>query len=111
MAGLRDDSDYTGTIEREYKHPRYEDEPSDARIQSQLGFMTEQLSITQKMFSELINRFEPVLLPEMDEKGTTEINAVPRKAASEISNHLDDLNGQLMRLQGRISRVLERVQL
>lgn len=88
----------------------YSMQPSDARIQAQLSFMTEQLMISQKMFSELTNRLEPVLLPEFDEASTVP-NDVPRKAASEISNVLDDLNGQITRLQGRISRVIDRVQL
>lgn len=93
--------------ERDYDRA---EERSDARITAQLGYMTEQLSITQKMFSELTNRLEPVLMPEMDD-----VNAIPndppRKMASELSNVIDDLNGQISRLQGRIMKVMDRIQL
>lgn len=95
-----------GTNE-EYRRDR---EPSDARIQAQLGFMTEQVSIAHKIFAELTNRIDPVLLPEMDDVSAI-LESPERKAASEISNHLDDLNSQICRLQGRMNRVLERVQL
>lgn len=84
-------------------------EPSDARISSQLSFMQEQVSITHKMFEELTSRLEPVLIPDMDEGNV--IPGPPRKMASELSNTVDDLNGQLRRLQGRIDNVLRRVQL
>lgn len=89
---------------------RYESEPSDARIQAQLGFMQEQFSITQKMFSQLTSQLEPILIPDMEDKDGPE-NAVPRQAASEISNTLDDMNAQVSRLQSRINRVAERLQL
>lgn len=93
--------------DREYSRS---DEPSDARIISQLAFMNEQLMITQKMFSELQNRIEPVLIPDMDDQ-KAEVSSPPRKLASELSNVIDDLNGQITRLQYRIETTARRVQL
>lgn len=94
----------------EYDHYDRSDEPSDARISAQLDFMTEQLSICQKMFSMLTSQIEAILLPEIDGPENA-IGDVPRKMASELSNRLDDLNGQISRLQNRIEKVSRRVQL
>lgn len=87
-----------------------ENEASDARIQAQLGYMTERLMIIQKTFSELQNRLDPILIPDIEDD-RAEVASPPRKMASEMSNTIDDLNDQISRLQNRMERVLQRIQL
>jgi len=90
----------------------YDDGPSDARIGPQLGYMQDSLSKLTSLIESLGEKVSPILLPEDSVNVNMPITASPpRKPASEVSNMIDDLNGQITQLQGMVVRIAERVQL
>lgn len=112
-AVMRGENTRAQLTESEYRDQEWsarDNEPSDARISSQLDYMTEQVSIAHKMLSKLTNDLEPILIPEIDGPETRP-GDVPRKLASDMSNRIDDLNSQISRLQSRMETVMQRIQL
>lgn len=87
-------------------------ESSRARIIPQLGFASEEFQKTQAMFYQLLDKINPILLPE---DSTTvaqkEVSMPPKLPSSELSDAIDDLKGRIIRLQRMISETSERVQL
>lgn len=84
-------------------------QPSDARILNQLEFMSDQMGKTRALLGELEERLAPVLLPYFET--ANEVASPPRKMASDVSNLIDDRNGDLSDLQRRIVQITGRVQL
>lgn len=88
------------------------DGPSEARIGSQIEYMSDSLSKLAALVESLQDRIDPILLPEEPANMNAIITASPpRKPASEVSNTIDDLNGQISRIQRMVGSLAERVQL
>lgn len=86
-------------------------EPSDARITDQLGYMRAQLENTYVLISDLEARLEQVLLPPEDESSDGEVKSPPRKRSSYMSDYIDDTNGLISNMQRRLMDIQGRVQL
>jgi hypothetical protein len=84
---------------------------SEARIGSQVGYMQDSLAKLMELVHILSDRLNPILLPNDILTQSIETASPPRKPASELSNTLDDMNGQISRLQRMVSTLTERVQL
>lgn len=88
------------------------DGPNEARISFQLDYMSDNLSKLAALVESLQDRIDPILLPEEPANVNSIATAAPpRKPSSKISNNIDDLNGQISRIQRAVSILAERVQL
>lgn len=83
---------------------------SEARIGSQLNYMSDSLMKLTALVEGLQGHLNPILLPNMEENERS-VPFPPRKPSSEMSNMIDDLNSQISRLQCMIGVLTERVQL
>lgn len=103
----RSEASYDGTRGSAYAEDA---DVSDARIGSQLGFMSDQLQKLMALISDHELRIDQILMPE-HERPMNAVASPPRKPASELSNTIDDLNEQIGRAQARIQGLTGRVQL
>lgn len=85
-------------------------ELSDARITSQLTHLGDQLHKTHSALTELQDRIDMILLPELSDANEV-AGMPPRKPSGVLSNQIDELNSVLGDLQQRIIRTAKRVQL
>lgn len=88
-----------------------ESDVSQARIESQVQYLTERIEQLHKHFGELTARIESILLPENDDAMLASVPSPPSLPASFLSTKIDECNGEISRLIRRISYVTDRVQL
>lgn len=98
----REESDF-------YNRKEGPSEPSEARITDQLNYMGDRIQKLAYLISELEGSLEPILIPRAEE--TSNDIPVPKEAASELSDRIGDLNGQLRQISRRVVDITGRVQL
>lgn len=87
------------------------DEPSEARVTNQLEFMESQIEKTFALVEILEQRITHILIPQEAMPHAPDTDGPEPKMGSAVSNHIDQLNGRLSRIQRHLNLITERVQL